>query len=97
MLFLFGGYDWLRVASLDYYLERLSFKLDTLFSLFPKLVLILVLLFVLCSSIMWLVIPFIELRKKNLLQKMSDQLLEIDDLLYSIKELLSRGKGEDEE
>ena len=74
-----------RLAEIDYYLERISIKLANLFGIFYDVVLFLFIALVFCSLVLWLMIPIIEFKKKNLLKKIHGQLDETKDILYSIE------------
>jgi hypothetical protein len=78
-----------QVAELDYYLERASVKLVNLFGTFHDVILFLFVAVVFCSFLLWLIIPIIELRKKSLLKKIYEQLVETQELMLSIKKDLS--------
>ncbi len=79
-----------RIADIDYYLERISIKLVNLFGVFANVVLFLFVAVVFCSFILWLIIPLIEFRKKALLKKIYEQLVETQDIVYSIRQDISK-------
>jgi hypothetical protein len=80
-------------VDIDYYLERISIKLANLFGVFYNVVLFLFVSIVFCSFILWLIVPMIELRKKALLKKIYEQLVETQELVYSIKRDLANPAG----
>jgi hypothetical protein len=84
-----------RIAEIDYYLERISIKVVNMFGTFYDIVLFLFVAVVFCSFILWLMLPIIEFRKKALLKKIYEQLVETQDLVYSIKEQLSDSASEE--
>lgn len=85
---------WSRISglscgpTLDYYLERAAVKMAALSGAFSKLLILLFFVIILCSFIMWLIIPFIEIRKKMLLNRIYERLGETQELLLSIREKL---------
>ena len=76
-------------GTLDYYLERTSIKLAELFGAFSSFILLILVVTVFCSCILWLLIPYIELRKTKLLQKIYDHLVESEKLLRILNRRLS--------
>ncbi len=75
--------------TIDYYMERMSIKLAELFGAFTTFFILLFLVMAFCSFLLWLILPYIELRKTNLLQKIYHQLVESKDLLASLDRRLS--------
>jgi hypothetical protein len=86
-----------RVIDMDYYLERASIRLVNLFGTFYDVVLFLMVAVFFCSLVMWLILPIIEYRKKVLLKKIYEQLLETQEIVYSIKKDLSNSIGKDQD
>ncbi len=75
--------------TVDYYLERISIKLAELFGAFSTFFILLFIVMAFFSLLLWLVLPYIELRKTNLLQKIYHQLVESKHLLVSLDRRLS--------
>lgn len=85
-----------RITEIDYYLERISIKMVNLFGVFHDVILFLFVALVFCSLILWLLIPIIEFKKKNLLKKIHGQLNEIQGSLYSIERRLPDVESDEE-
>ncbi|MBI5787645.1 MAG: hypothetical protein HZA78_02155 [Candidatus Schekmanbacteria bacterium] len=86
MYFLRTSFSW----QVDYYLERLSIKLADLFGAFSSFFALLFVVLIFISLLLWLILPFIEISKKNLLQKIYGSLLETEKQLTLLNERLER-------
>ncbi len=80
----------IQMSYLDYYLERISVKWADLFGAFSRIVLLFFLALIFCSFILWLIIPVVELRKSARLRQIHEQLAQMQEVIYSIKEHLGR-------
>jgi len=79
-----------QISYLDYYLERASVKWADLFGVFSRIVLLFFLALIFCSFILWLIIPVVELRKSARLKQIHEQLAQMQEVIFSIKEHLGR-------
>lgn len=80
------SFGWL----VDYYLERISIKLAELFGAFSKFLILLFIIMMFCSFVLWLIMPFIEIRKKILLQKIYHHLAETEKQLTDLNKKLDK-------
>ncbi len=81
--------------TIDYYLERISIKVADLFGAFSSFIVLLFVVMTFCSFVLWLILPYIELRKTKLLQKIHDHLVESEKLLVSLNKRFSDERDEE--
>lgn len=82
---------------INYYLERISIKFDELFGIFSQIIFVLFLLFLLAMIILWLFMPFIEISKRKLLQKIYYRSKQTESQVNEIHRYLFEREKEERE